>query len=214
MRNRLAGLALATLASFNSLVGCVSVGLGDEQPAHAYRALHDTLPTQPARAQPLVGALLIQAQAANALVDTVSIAYSRQPHEFSFYQQASWSERPAHQLQHALQRRLEVRGVAATVGVLGDPVRADWLLVVGVQTLHHDVSSLPGEARLAVVAELFDRTQRRRVARQLFEAAQPSTRGDSAAAVAAMSQAMAAAFDALVPWAETELQKAVASTAK
>ena len=30
--------------------------------------------------------------------------------------------------------RIEARGVAAAVGVLGDPLRADWLLTISIDT--------------------------------------------------------------------------------
>jgi ABC-type uncharacterized transport system auxiliary subunit len=117
------------------------------------------------------------------------------------------------QLPRLLQRRLEARGVATAVGMFGDPLRADWLLAIRVDTLHHDVSVPPGQARLAVTVELFDQRKRTRVARRQFEASAPTATADSAAAAAALSQTVARVFDALVPWLEGELQGATASVA-
>jgi ABC-type uncharacterized transport system auxiliary subunit len=140
----------------------------------------------------------------------VSIAYSRRANEMAFYQLASWTERPVRRLPRLLQRRLEAAGVAGAVGTLGEPLRADWLLTIGVDTLHHDVAAPPGQARFALTAELFDRRSRTRIARRQFEASAPCTSADSAAAAAALSQAVAQVFDALVPWLERELQAAAA----
>ncbi len=104
------------------------------------------------------------------------------------------------------------RGVAAAVGLLGEPLRADWLLTLAVDTLHHDVSVPPGQARLAVTVELFDRRNPARVARRSFTAGVPTARADSAAAAVALSQAVAAVFDAMLPWLEEELQRATAKS--
>ncbi len=195
------------------LAACVSIGIGDAAAPHTHHVLHDAAPAMPRRAEPLVRALLIQPTPADALADTASIAYSRYAHQFAFYQLASWSERPARQLPRLLQRRLEARGLATAVGIFGEPMRADWLLTIGVDTLHHDVSAAPGQARLAITAELFDRRSRSRVARRQFEASAPSTTADSTAAAGAMSQTVGQVFDALVPWLESELQSATAKAA-
>jgi ABC-type uncharacterized transport system auxiliary subunit len=196
------------------LSACVSIGTGSEAGPPLHRRLVDAGAEPTRRAQPLVDALLIQPLPADALADTVSIAYSRRSDEFAFYQLASWTERPVRQLPRLLQRRLEARGVAAAVGLLGEPLRADWLLTLAVDTLHHDVSAPPGQARLAVTVELFDRRSPARVARRSFTASVPTTRADSAAAAAAMSQAVAAVFDAMLPWLEAELERATAKSGR
>ena len=195
------------------LAGCVSLGIGESAAPHTHHVLHDAAAATERRAEPLVPALLIQPMPADALADTASMAYSRQAHQFAFYQLASWAERPVRQLPRLLQRRLEARGVATAVGMFGEPMRADWLLVIGVDTLHHDISVPPGLARLAVTVELFDQRKRTRVARRQFEASAPTATADSAAAAAALSQAVALVFDALLPWLEGELQNATAKVA-
>ena len=201
---KVALVVLTTLA----LSACVSVGVGGDTPVRAQYRLHDANAATPRRAEPLVPALVIQAMPADALAETVSIAYSRRANEFSFYQLAVWTERPVRQLPRLLQQRLQARGVAGVVGVAGDPLRADWLLSLGVDTVHHDVSTPPGLARVKVTAELFDRRNRVRVARKHFEAGAPTPTADSAAAAAAMAQAVGQTFDALVPWLEAELTAA------
>ena len=158
------------------LSACVSVGLGGDVPAQAQYRLNDTAAPAPRLAAPIVPALLIQPLPADASGDTVSIAYSRRPHEFAHYQFASWTERPLRQLPRLLLQRLVARGVAGAVGVIGEPMRADWLLTVAIDTLHHDVSVSPGQGRLAITAELFDRGKRVRIARRQFEVAVPTAR--------------------------------------
>lgn len=204
-----AGLALAV-----ALTACVSVGVGNEAAPHAHFQLSDPGLPPARRATPLVPALLIQPLPADALADSVAIPYARRANQFAFYQFASWTERPVRQLPRLLQRRLDTSGIAAAVGLIGDPLRADWLLTVAIDTLHHDVSVGSGQGRLSISVELFDRRSRSRVARQQFAAAVPTAHADSAAAAAAMSQALAQVFDQLQPWLETELQRASATPAR
>ena len=205
---RFALVVLIALALALALSACVSIGVGGDTPAQAQYRLHDAGTAPQRRTEPLVPALVIQAIPADALAETVSIAYSRRANEFSFYQLAVWTERPVRQLPRLLQQRLQARGVAGAVGVAGDPLRADWLLSLGVDTVHHDVSTPPGMARVKVTAELFDRRSRVRIARQHFEANAPTATADSAAAAAAMAQAVGQTFDSLVPWLEAELTAA------
>lgn len=212
-RRRLLAAALSAagrlwpLGAVPLLPGCVSVDIGQDAPPHVYLALNDEGRPE-RRDKPLVPALLIQALPADALADTSSIAYSRAPQQFAFYQLASWTDRPVRLVPRLLQRRLEARGVAGAVGLLGDPMRADWLLTLSLDALYHDVSVDPGSARLAITAELVDRRGRKRVARRAFEAALPVARAESTAAAQALSRALAQAFDALVPWVEGALQQA------
>lgn len=187
------------------LAACVSVGVGNDPPLRVNFLLHDATPAVPRRAAPLVDALLIQPMPGDAVADTVAIAYSRQPNEFAFYQFATWTERPVRQVPRLLQRRLDARGVAGAVGAIGDPLRADWVLAVSVDALHHDVAVVPGQARFALTADLFDRRNRTRIARRKFVAAVPVASADAPAAAGAMSLALTQVFDDLVPWLEAEL---------
>jgi ABC-type uncharacterized transport system auxiliary subunit len=191
------------------LAACVSVDVGGNAPASVQFGLRDaSVGAIVRRAAPLVDALLIQGQGADALADSMSLAYSRREGEYAFYQLATWTERPVRQLPRLLQRRLEARGTAGAVGLAGDPMRADWLLTLGVDMVVHDVRAAPGAARLAVTAELFDRRTRTRVAMRRFEAVEPSARADSSAAAQAMAVAVGRAYDELVPWLEEQLQRA------
>ena len=193
------------------LVACVSVGIGTDAPLQAQYRLHDAAPPPVRRAEPLVPALLIQALPADATADSVAIAYSRRANEFAYYQLAAWTERPVRQVPRLLQQRLEARGVAGAVGLIGDPLRGDWLLTLAIDALHHDVSVSPGQGRVALTAELFDRRSRTRIARRQFVIDVPAASADAPGAAAAMSVALTQAFDGLVPWLEAELQRAAAA---
>jgi ABC-type uncharacterized transport system auxiliary subunit len=191
-----------------ALCGCVSIGTGGEPAAHVQYALRD-VPGQDIerRAQPLVDALLVEPGAASALADSLAIAYSTREGEYAFYQLASWTERPMRQIPRLLLHRLEQRGTAGATGLMGDPLRTDRLLVIGIDTLHHDLQSSPGLARFALTADLFDRRTRTRVAHRRFDAVEPTARADSSAAAQAFSRALGRTFDELVPWLESELQR-------
>jgi ABC-type uncharacterized transport system auxiliary subunit len=206
-----AARAGALVASW-ALVGCVSVDVGKEPAAQVLLSLRD-LAAAPVtrRAEPLVSALLVQPQPGNSLADTQQIAFSRRANEYGFYQFATWTDRPVRQIPRLLQQRLDARGTAAAVALAGDPQRADWLLAVAVDTLHHDVSTTPGSARVGMTLELFDRRVRTRVSRKAFVAAAPVESADSAAAAKAMSAAVAQVIDEAVPWVEAELARAAGS---
>ena len=207
MRRAVGWGAFAALAALTVLLtACVSVTVGNEGSAHKQYQLRDAGADVPGRGEPLLDALMIQLRPGDAMAETASMAYSPNASEFAFYQFATWTERPVRQLPRLLQRRLEARGTAAAVGLIGEPLRAHWLLSVAIVTLHHDVSAPPGTARFAMTAELFDRRTRVRIARRQFEANVPTVRGDSASAAAAMSRAVGECFDALIPWLESELQ--------
>ncbi len=214
MRRRDWLLRGAGAAAALPLAGCITVAVGDDAQNQLQLALHDPGATPQRLARPLVDALLIQPLPGSALADTVSIAYARQPRQYAFYQYASWADRPLRALPRLLQQRLEARGVAAVTALAGDPQRADWLLALAVDDLHHAVAAAPGSGRVALTAELYDRRARQRVARRSFAAEAQAGSADSAAAVAAMAQATGLAFDALLPWLEQALAGAAGQASR
>lgn len=201
---RACGLGLLVLLS-----ACVSVDVGHEGAVQSQLLLRDAA-ERPVirRAAPLVDALLLQARAGAALADTQSIAYTRREDAFEFYQLAQWTERPVRLVPRLLQERVEARGLAAAVGQVGDPMRADWLLTIGIDALHHDVRSATGAVQVALTADLFDRRSRLRVAHRQFSVTLQTATQDSAAAARSMSLALARTFDELLPWLEDALQSA------
>ncbi|GIL04419.1 MAG: hypothetical protein BroJett031_09390 [Betaproteobacteria bacterium] len=202
----------AAAAVFGALLaGCVSVQLGTEGARHVNLVLADARPAMARRDAPAARALLIQAVPADPLANTRSIAYARSPGAREFYQLASWTEPPLRAITRLLQQRLEARGTAEAVGLLGQPIAGDWLLAIGVEAVYHDVAAEPGTARLVLRAELIDRRARTLAARRTFEAAVPVERADSAAAAAALGRAVADTFDALVPWVEEQLARAASA---
>jgi ABC-type uncharacterized transport system auxiliary subunit len=197
------GLPAASLFS-----GCITIDLAEPQDTQLQYRWHDDAPLPVAREKPLVDALLLQPVPGAAMADTTGIAYTRGAHAFAYYQYASWTERPLRVLPRLLQRRLEARGTAGATTLLGDQQRADWLLTLAIDELHHDATGTPGHARLALTTELFQRRARRRVARQTFEQTVPLARADAAAAVDGLSAALARTLDALLPWLEDALARA------
>ena len=213
MTRRRVLLALSSVApGLLSACGGIDIGIGAESPPQTYLALRDPGVAPTRRPTPIVPTLIIQALPADALADTAGIAYARKPHEYAYYQLASWTDRPVRQLPRLLQRRLEARGTATAVGQNGDPLRSNWLVTLSVDVLYHDVSVQPGRGRVALTADLHDRRQGHRVASRSFEASAPATREDSSAGAEAMSVATARVLDELVPWLEAELERAVAAS--
>jgi ABC-type uncharacterized transport system auxiliary subunit len=199
MRSTLAALAAAAL-----LAGCVSLSLGNsDTPALTYYVLADARPAvQTAAPQAPAPRLAIQGTNVYPLADSISIVFSRQPGERSLYQFASWSERPSRRLAQLAQQRLQAGGRFASVTQLGQPVASDLLLTLALETMVHDVSSVPGRARITLHAELIDRRDRSLVASRRFSAAPPVDEPAAAAAVTAFGLATADVLDALTRWVE------------
>jgi cholesterol transport system auxiliary component len=195
-------LAAAFLAVAALLAGCVSVSVGSaDAPALTYYVLADARPaTAAAPAPDATVRLAIQGVAADALADSISIVFSRREGERAFYQFASWSERPSRRLAQLAQQRLEAGGRFASVTQLGQPVGADWLLTLALETFVHDVSAAPGRAQIVLRAELIDRRNRRLVGQRTFTAAPPVPEAAAPAAVAAFATATADILDQLAPW--------------
>ena len=78
---------------------------------------------------------------------------------------------------------------------------------MAVDSLHHDASSDPGVGRVGLTLELVDRRSRQRAARRSFTTDAPLPSADATGAAAALSQALARAFDEAVPWLEDTLAR-------
>lgn len=204
MRTLLAALAVL-------LAGCVTVDIGGESAAHTQYVLEDANPSPQRRAEPVADALVIQSEGGDPLADSLSIVYSRRAGERAQYQRALWTDRPSRRIPLLLQRRLEKRGSFRAVALLGQPLHSHWLLAVAAEDVYHDVATEPGRARVTVRATLFDRRQRALAAQRTFSADVPVAAANSAAAVAAINQAVAQVLDALGPWIEQEVARSPAT---
>ncbi len=201
MRRAVAAIVCAAVM----LAGCMSVSLGNaDAPGVTYFALADARPAAAASAPP-PGAprLAIQAAGADPLADSVSMVFSRRPGERALYQFAAWSERPSRSLALLAQDRLLAGGRFESVTQIGQPVASDWLLTLRLEQMLHDVGPTPGQARLAVRAELVDRRERAVIGQRLFAASAPVAEPAAAPAAAAFGVAMADVLDQLAPWVES-----------
>jgi cholesterol transport system auxiliary component len=190
------------------LAGCVTVELGGEGVAQTQYVLVDAGPMPSRRAAPIAESLLIQTETGDPLADTLSIAYARRAGERAMYQLATWTDRPSRRIPQLLQRRLDASGSFGAVAALGQPLNADWMIAVAIDDIYHDVATDPGRARLTVRASLFDRRKRALAAQRSFSADVTVAEAKSAAAAAAMNQAVARVLDAIVPWLEQEVDRA------
>ncbi len=80
------------------------------------------------------------------------------------------------------------------------------MLNLTLEHLYHDVSTPPGRARIALVAELVQWRTRSLIARRSFEQSAPTERETAEAAFEATGRALAALLDELSAWVETEAQ--------
>lgn len=196
---RVASLAIACVHVL--LTGCISVGVGtDASSVQAQYRLADLAPAPAPAAKPVPRALVVAGLPSAGIGDTFSMSYSSVPQQRSLYQYATWAERPSNRIVQLLTRRIEARGLFASVAELGHGVGGDLTLNVTVDELVHDTAA--ARARLSLTAELVDRAGRTLVARRRFEAAAPVAKEDAAGAVDALSRALTSVLDEMMPWLE------------
>ena len=177
----------------------VDVGVGEDGKIQTQYLLADLAPKPERRAAPIARRLLIT-PVPSAIGETFSIAYSRAAQQRSFYQFATWTDRPSTRIVRMLVDRIEARGMFTSVALLGNSVGGDLLLNITVVDVIHDVTTATG--RIEIQAELIERRGRRLVARQRFSAGAPVAQENAPAAVAALSRAITTIIDELVPWLE------------
>lgn len=183
-----------------SLAGCFSIGLGGEGTALAQYRLEDLSPKVQPRATPIDRRLLLATLPSESIGDTYSMAYTKATQQRQFYQFASWSDRPSARVVQLLTERIDARRIFDSVGRLGSGVGGGLILNVGVNEVVHDVSA--GTARIEVTAELIERRGRNLVERKRFIASAPVAQENAPGAVAALSSALTAVLDEMVPWLE------------
>jgi ABC-type uncharacterized transport system auxiliary subunit len=200
-RAMLAAVAAALLG------GCINVRVGaSDVPGTSYYVLADARTAAPStRATGATARLAIQSIGGDSVADSTVLVYSRRPGERSFYQFASWSERPSRRIATLAEQRLDAGGRFASVTQLGQPVSTEWLLTLALDTMVHDVSVEPGQARIVLRAELIRRADRSRVAQRLFSASAPVAEASAPSAVAAFAVATADVLDQLAVWVESNV---------
>jgi len=188
--------------------GCVSIGRDAQAPM--WYLLEDpsreAVPAAGVAEIPL--SLLVGPVLASSFDESVMLAYGRAAGTRSHYQFAGWTERPARRVGLLVERRLAARARFASVAQSTAGIRGDLLLNLSLEHLYHDVSASPGQARVALAAELVDWRKRALLERRTFERSSPVAREDASAAVVAINSALGALLDALCPWVEEAASRA------
>jgi ABC-type uncharacterized transport system auxiliary subunit len=195
------------------LAGCISVDVGNsEGNVRAQFRLDDLAPPPGPVGKKVARSLVVVSMPSLGVGDSFSMAYSRAPQQRALYQHASWADRPSNRVVQLLVRRIDARATFTSVAELGSGVGGDLALNVTVDELLHDTVAASG--RLALTAELVDRTTRSLVARRRFSAAAPVAQENARSAVDALSQALTSVLDELVPWLEASAAKLPAAPAR
>lgn len=164
---------------------------------------HHVLAVPPAAAQPgtpVATTLLVRDTEAAGMLQGPPLLYSRAPGTLSAYQYARWAEPPAARFNLLLRQRLETAGLYQAVAEMGAGVRGDQQLNTRLLEFHHDAAQSPGQARVALEADLVDRRDGRLLARQRFQARAPAPSHDAAGAAAALGVASGRVMDEVVDW--------------
>lgn len=152
------------------------------------------LEAAPASAAALAAAagVRVAPTSAASFYDTQGIVYSRAPGTRAFYQFSQWTERPQRAIYAQLQARLGAGAPAAA-----------WLLQTRVDEIYHDAATPPGQARIALTAQLLDPATRVVLAQRTFSVSAPAASYDAPGAVVGFGLALGALLDELVPWVAT-----------
>lgn len=184
------------------LGGCVSLRSGSSAPQSYFVLADARIGDVTPRDRPIEHALLLVASQPDALADARALTFSRTAGERSFYQFASWSDRPSRSLLRLIQERLTRRAAFRSVAMLGEGVRGELILQVRIEGFFHDLTDTPNTSRIVFVAELTDRRRLGLLGRERFAASANVARADANAAAAAMNLALGETLDALVTWIE------------
>jgi ABC-type uncharacterized transport system auxiliary subunit len=189
--------ALAVLL-VTMLVACSAFGPGEARRYYVLDASEvAAVPESGAR---YAGVLLVAPPTVAAFYDTEDIAYSKAAGQRAYYQHSAWTEPPGRRLALLLARRLDDSGRFAVVAVAGLGVRGNLMLATHLEELYHDATAVPGQARIALVAELIDPSHRALIARRSFSSAVPLATHDAAGTADACGRALGAILDEVVAW--------------
>lgn len=144
--------------------------------------------------------LLLREAEPGGFSQSLRLVYSRAPGTQAQYQFARWNEAPPKRLHTLLRQRLLASGLYAGVLPLGAGVQGDYQLNFRLLDFFHNAVQTPGSARVALEAELVQRSTARLVGQQLFVAEVPVASQTAAAAAAGLGQASGQMLDAVIAW--------------
>jgi len=215
------GLFLLTLAL--ALAGCVNFAEQPDMPAVVYYVLQDPAADPPATpvtpgaqkdsgppraTAPQSGmeshapTLLVLDTATGGFYDTDQLIFSSSPGTRGQYQFARWTERPGKRFADLMRARLDRQGIWQ-VSAAGGYVQGDVLLDTQLVEFYHDATSVPGQVRLELHAELVDLKRRKLLGRKVFEQQVPLATFDAAGAAQAANVAVGRTLDELAAWLAT-----------
>ncbi len=199
MRRIAATSAAALLAAAALLCGCSGLSAGTSQ---RYFVL-EVAPSQvvAGAAMKREAILLVAPTTASSFYDTQELIFSRSAGQRAYYQFSSWTEPPNRGLAAQLAARLEQGGAFRAVAETTSSVRGSLLLRTHLLEIYHDATSVPGNARVGLAAELSDPAGRMLLARRTFVAAVPVRSHDAAGAVQGFDEALGTILDEVASWA-------------
>lgn len=189
-------LAPALVFAYGAISGCTIV---PKAPSHVHYELGDLGESKPVAGAPIDRTLLI-AWSASTFHDGTGLVYSPSPQARSFYQFASWSERPAERIAQLLQRRLAQTRAFRDVASTTASVTGEWLLDLRLEQMYHDNTRPPGTVRVEVFARLVDRKTARTIADRRFLLDEPVEVESASYAVQAFERAVTRWLDESVAW--------------
>lgn len=198
---------LALLGLCSLLPACALLGSGKPPAAPQTYALDGgtapALAAAPAAADAPV--LLVQTPTAAAGFDSKHMVYERTPLQLEWFTQSNWVDTPARMLAPLLLQALQASGLFRAVLLAPSTARSDLRLDSEIVRLQQSFLQQPSQLRLTLQLTLTDSRTREVLAwRQLDvvqDCASEDARGGSAAASAAVQQALQQLSDFVRTWA-------------
>lgn len=185
------------LAATLALAGCVNIDV--EAPVKNYYLLNDAGQAA-CHNKPGNAALLIDVLPPVAFYNAPNLAYGRAVESRGYYQFAQWVERPANRIGFLLRERLRKACLYRQVALSGEGMGGELLLAVKLLEIYHDTAMPPGQARIALDAQLIRRDTARLVAQKTFTASAAAASYDARGAAIGFNQALPGLLDGLVDW--------------
>jgi cholesterol transport system auxiliary component len=182
-----------------TLAGCTVPGLARTE-APSLFTLEPTFDTTPQRGEP-AQVILVATPVARPGYDGARMVYVTKEYEIQFYAHHEWVAPPAQMLTPLLVEALERGGRFRAVQSPAEVVPA-FRLETEIVALQQEFALKPSRTRFALRADLVDVAQRRVVATQEFEAAEPAPSDGPYGGVVAANHAVSRILGELAKWCE------------
>ncbi len=149
--------------------------------------------------------LIVDTTRGASLIDRATIAFTRAPGEWGFYQFATWAALPTEMFTSSLLANLDCSGLFRQVSRGYGLTNADFFLATEIVSFFHDATVFPEVAVVIVRADLVPTENRDRSVTTVFRSTVPLSASNSGAAVAALNEGVDNVMVQMLSWIESSV---------